>query len=255
MSVSFELTGKKLKSGVKEASDVVALPGGRFAIVSDTSDRLAVVDARGQGETFKLEGLKDGKSQLEGVAYDPVRHHLFVVREEAQELRRYTWHHDKDAAPRLEKTFEVDRAGPKNKGVEGIVFVPADLSPTGRAQLLLAKEGNPRELWMHEGTGRPRYLVTLEREVHQACSDFSGLAVDPVTGVVFISSDESAVCAQIKLVFRHARVVGKFLGSFPLRDARGKALRRVEGITFDEGGDLLVLTEDDGVLRRFARQE
>lgn len=250
----FELSGK-LKTEMKEASDVVALPGGRFLVVGDKSDRVTLMDAKGKRVELKLPGLPNGNSQLEGVAYDPVRHHLFVAREEKGELVRYEWNALKDSPPRLEKVFDVKEKGPRNKGIEGLAYLSGELSPTGRPQLLLAKEGKPRELWVHDdGGGGTPIPVKLEKEVLDACRDFSALAVDPKTGHVFISSDESSTCVQLKLVRDGGKIRGTLVQAFPLRDEKGKALERVEGLTFNDKGDLFVLTENDGKLRQLARR-
>lgn len=250
----FELAGK-LKTDMKEASDVVALPGNRFLVVGDRRDKVMLLGADGKKQELKLPGLPNGNSQLEGVAYDPVRHHLFVMREEKSELLRYEWNPEKNDPPRLEKTFEVDLKGAKNKGVEGMAYLPGDQSPTGMPQLILAKEGDPRELLLHDDGGKPSKLpIKLEREVLNACRDFSAVAVDPKTGHLFISSDESAACVQVKLVREGDKLVGKMVQTFPLRDEKGKALERVEGLTFDAKGDLFVLTENDGKLHQLKRQ-
>ncbi|MCU0695610.1 MAG: SdiA-regulated domain-containing protein [Myxococcaceae bacterium] len=252
----FELSST-LKTKVKEASDVVALPAGAFAIVGDRSDRITVIDARGRSRSVELPGLKNGKSQLEGVAYDPHRKHLFVAREESGELLRYEWDPSKDTAPKLEKTFAAPSGPdePRNKGIEGLAYLDGHLSPTGRPQLVLAREGKPRRLVLTDdgGGGKP-LQVKLEREVYAVCRDFSAVAVDPKTGHLFISSDESATVAQVKLVRDGDTVRGRLVQSFPLRTAKDEPLERVEGLTFDERGDLFVLTENDGDLRRLARR-
>jgi uncharacterized protein YjiK len=254
--VRFELSST-LKTKVKEASDVVALPAGAFALVGDRSDRLTVIDARGRARTVELPGLKNGKSQLEGVAYDPHRKHLFVSREESREILRYEWDPSKDAAPKLEKTFAAPSSpdDPKNKGIEGLAYLDGALSPTGRPQLVLASEGNPRRLFLADdgGGGRPM-KVKLEREVYAVCRDFSAVAVDPKTGHLFVSSDESAMVAQVKLVRDGDGLRGQLVQSFPLRTAKDQPLQRVEGLTFDAKGDLFVLTENDGDLRRLTRR-
>lgn len=250
----FELKGA-LKTKVPEASDVVALPGGRFVVVGDRRDTATVVQADGTREPLKLPGLPNGNSQLEGVAYDPVRHHLFVVREESRQLLRYEWNPDKKKPPVLEKTFELGKlGGTKNKGVEGLAYVPGETSPTGTPQLLLANEGNPRELFLLDDGGKGKPLpVKLEKEVYAVCRDFSAVAVDPKTGHLFVSSDESAAMVQIRLVRDGDKVLGKLVQSIPLRDEKGKALERVEGLTFDPKGDLFVLTENDAKLHHLAR--
>ena len=49
-------------------------------------------------------------------------------------------------------------------------------------------------------------------------------------------------------------IIGKLVQSFPLRDEKGKALDRVEGLSFNEKGDLFVLTENTGKLHLLKRQ-
>ncbi|MEW5743062.1 MAG: SdiA-regulated domain-containing protein [Myxococcota bacterium] len=249
----FELKGS-LATKMPEASDVVALPGGRFLVVGDRKDSAVLVEADGKRSSLKLPGLPNGNSQLEGVAYDPVRHHLFVVREEKRELLRYEWNPDKSKPPVLEKAFKLDREGPTNKGVEGLAFISGDVSPTGTPRLLVAKEGKPRELALHDDGGGGKPLpIKLEKEVYAVCRDFSAVAVDPKTGHLFVSSDESAAVAQIRLMRDGDKVVGKLVQSFPLRDDKGKTLDRVEGLTFNAKGDLFVLTENDGKLHHLGR--
>ncbi|HEY0880030.1 MAG TPA: SdiA-regulated domain-containing protein [Archangium sp.] len=247
--------GKSFKTGMTEASDVTALPGGRFLVVGDKKDKASIVDADGKVTTLDLPGLKNGKSQLEGVAYDPVRKHLFVTREEAGELLRYEWDASKKNAPAvLEKTIDVSSKGPTNKGIEGLAYLPGEVSPTGAPQLLLAKEGKPRELSLLGDGGKGKALpIKLEKEVLAVCRDFSAATIDPKTGHLFISSDESAAVAQVKLVRDGDKVVGKLVQSFPLRDEKGKSLERVEGLSFNEKGDLFVLTENDGRLHQLVR--
>lgn len=250
----FELAGS-LKTGMTEASDVTALPGGRFLVVGDKKDSAVVVGADGKTTALQLPGLKNGKSELEGVAYDPVRQNLFVSREESREVLRYEWNGDPKTEPKLEKTFSYDLQGATNKGIEGMAFLSGDVSPTGTPQLLLAKEGDPQELSLVGETGKGKPLpIKLEKEVLAVCRDFSATAIDPRTGHLFISSDESAAVAQVKLLRDGDKVVGKLVQSFPLRDAKGKALERVEGLSFNEKGDLFVLTENDGKLHQLSRK-
>ncbi|MDP1923048.1 MAG: SdiA-regulated domain-containing protein, partial [Myxococcales bacterium] len=202
----------------------------------------------------KLPGLPSGNSQLEGVAYDPVRHHLLVSREEKGEILRYEWDAGKDAAPKLEKTYKLKLDGPSNKGVEGLAYLSGELSPTGRPQLLAAHEGSPRELLLlGDGGGGKPMKVDLEDQVKSVCKDFSAVAVDPKTGNVFISSDESSTVAQIELKRQGDKIVGRLVQSFPLRDKKDKPLERIEGLTFNEKGDLFVLTENDGALHKLKR--
>ncbi len=247
--------GAKLKTGVKEASDVVGLPNGSFVVVGDRSDRITVVGPNGKARQVELPGLENGNSQLEGVAYDPERHHLFVSREESREVLRYEWNPDSDKPPKLEKTFELPKGKRSNKGFEGLAYLSGDLSPTGKPQMLVAREGAPRQLSMlADGGGGKLADVKLEKEVYAVCRDFSAVAVDPKTGNVFLSSDESSTVAQVRLVRDGDVVRGKLVQSFPLRTGKDKALERVEGLTFNGKGDLFVLTENDGELRQLNRR-
>jgi uncharacterized protein YjiK len=250
----FESKGK-LKLKVDEASDVVALPNGRFAVVGDRSDAVHVADGDKLVQKFRLPDLKNGKSALEGIAFDPLRNHLFVAREDKAELLRYEWDPSKNDPPRLEKSFKLDDSGPKNKGVEGLAYLPEKYSPTGKAQLVVAKEGNPRSIsLLDDGGGGKALEVDLESQVRSVCKDFSAIAVDPKTGHLFISSDQSSTVAQVKLSRDGDKVKGKLVQSFPLRDKSGDSLERVEGLTFDAKGNLFVLTENDGDLHKLERK-
>ena len=188
--------------------------------------------------------------------HDPVRHHLFVSREESRELLRYDWDASKDKEPVLEKRIQLEDKGSANKGFEGMAYVPGAASPTGEPQLLLAKEGNPRELVLIGDGGKASkpLPIKLDPEVKAVCRDFSAVTVDPKTGHLFLSSDESATVAQIKLVRDGDKVIGKLVQSFPLRDEKGKSLDHVEGLAFNERGDLFVLTENNGKLHQLNRK-
>jgi uncharacterized protein YjiK len=247
--------GGSTKVGVKEASDVVALPGGKFLVVGDRSDSAAIVDDEGKSSRLKLDGVKSHQSGLEGVAYDPSRNHLFVMSEETGKLLRYEWNPSKNDSPKLEKEFEIDLGGSKNKGVEGLAYLPGDNSPTGKPQLLLVKEGDPKTLAMvDDGGGGKAKEIDLEKQIKDVCKDFSAVAVDPKSGHVFISSDEAGLVAEIKLVKKGDQVKAELVQSFPLRDDKGKSLDRVEGLTFDEKGNLFVLLENERELVKLSRK-
>ncbi|MBL8950121.1 MAG: SdiA-regulated domain-containing protein [Myxococcaceae bacterium] len=243
----------RIKTSVPEASDVVALANGSFAVVSDVRDSLFIIDAKGKQTKLKLEGMKNA-SELEGVAYDPVKQHLFVSREESRELYRYSWAGGTDT-PKLEKKIGVELKGPENKGLEGLAYLPAELSPTGQAQLLATKEGSPRQLLLFADNGKGKPLeVELEKQIKDVLADFSAAAVDPKTGNVYLASDESSMIAQLRLVRDGQKVRARIIQALPVRDEKGKPLARIEGLTFNGRGDLFVLTENDGALHALKRK-
>ena len=238
---------------VKEASDVCALPGGAFLVVGDLSDSAGLLRPDGSLQRVKLQGVKNHKSGLEGVAFDPVKKRLFVSSEEKRELLRYAFDPATGKAT-LEKTFELGFGGKANKGVEGLAWLPGTASPTGRPQLLAAREGSPRALYLLDDSGKGKMLeLKLDKALEQACRDFSGLAVDPVSGHLFIASDEASLVAEVALDGPGSHPRARLVQSFPLRDDRGKPLERVEGLTFDAAGTLYVLQENTRRLSRLDR--
>jgi len=241
------------KVEVKEASDVCALPGGAFLVVGDRSDSAGLLRPDGSQVRVKLEGLKNHKSGLEGVAYDPLKKRLFVSSEEKRELLRYAFNPATGQAT-LEKRFHLDMGGKANKGVEGLCWLPGSASPTGTPQLLLAKEGKPRTLALLDdsGKGKPTALL-LDSAIKQACADFSAVSVDPVSGHLFIASDASSLVAEVALERSGGAIRARLVQSLPLRDDRGNPLSRVEGLAFDAAGNLHVLQENDRRLWRLDR--
>lgn len=243
-----------IKTGLKEASDVTALPNGGFVVVGDLSDNIAIIDRDGDPVKVKLEGLKDGKSGLEAVAYSPRRGELFVASEEKNKILRYKFDPKKGTA-KLDKKFEVDLGGAKNKGIEGMAWLSGEVSPTGRPQLLIAKEGDPKTLALldEDGGGKPK-LIDLDRALKDVAKDLSAVAVDPVTGHLFVSSDEASLVAEVKLKNKGGKLTAELVQALPLRDEHDDPLERVEGIAFDSKGNLHVLLENESRLLKLERK-
>lgn len=249
---------------IDEPSDVTALPGGLFLAVSDLDRTAAIIAPGGRVKHVLLAGEDaGGESGFEAVAFDPESGRLFVVSEERHELEIYGFRGEAFADARLlaHGALPPIGSGKKkrkkkdlNKGVEGMAWLPAALSPTGEAQLVLAKEARPAALFLLDasGGGSPREIALDERIV-DVCNDFSGLAVDPVGGRLFLCSDESASFAEIALLDDSGELRADLVGATELRDARGRPLERVEGIALDDRGDLYVLLENDRTLWHFER--
>jgi uncharacterized protein YjiK len=251
--VRFEPAGH-VEIDLDEPSDVAAFPGGGFLIVGDRADVVLLLAPDGKQVRVELPAVKDGKSGLEAVAYDPIRRRLFVAAEERRLLLRYAFDPLKSAPPALEAKIELDLGKKANKGVEGLAYVPVEHSPTRRPQLVAANERNPHLIALLEddGSGEP-VEVAFPPALAEECSDFAALAVDPVTGHLFVASEESATLAELSWRRTASALALSLKTVTPLLDKRGHAFERVEGIAFDERGDLHVLTENQRKLHRLRR--
>jgi uncharacterized protein YjiK len=249
----FQAIGKK-KVDLLEPSDVAFAPGGTFLIVGDLADELLVMHSDGRTSRHALQGVKSKRSGMEAVAYDPERHRLFVALEERGLLVRFAFDPATGSAPVVEAKLPLDLGTPSNKGVEGMTWIPAAHSPTRRPQLIVAKEQEPHTLALLEadGSGEPR-RIALPVALEEGCRDLAAVALDPRTGHVFVASQESATLAELSLSLAGARLTATLLAVTPLLSKKGRPFERVEGIAFDDQGDLYVLLENEGELHRMQR--
>jgi len=230
-------------TGVEEASDLALLPDGSFITISDTQKELSITDRDGETTVYELDGIKGKTTGFEAVTFDPERQHYLVVSEDKAKMYRY------DSNLELLDKIDIDIDGSDNKGVEGMTYLPANGSPTGKPMLLLAKEGKPKELHLLDPSGDGKLQqLELDSALKGALGDFSGLAYDPVSKHVFVASEESAMLAEVEITGSKARLIS----THPLVDASGNALERVEGIACDKDG-VYALTENDGLIHRYSR--
>jgi uncharacterized protein YjiK len=246
---------EKAKLDIVGASDITALPGGKFAVVADRRDVLYLTDGNTVTDKLHLPGVKDGSSMMEGVAFDPENNHLYITREEKHELVRFEWNPGGGSKPSYDKKFELSHGGPLNKGFEGLTFMPSNVSPTGQSMVVLAKEASPREILFRGSNGGGNDLkLDLDDDAKKKCKDFSAVAVDPKTGDLFVSSQESSNVLQIKLTRDGDKIRGKIVQEISLVGKHGKPLDRVEGLTFDAKGNMLALSETAGDLYTYPRK-
>lgn len=237
----------RLAVPLPETSDVVALPEGRFFVVSDKRGTAAIVHASGATSEVELPGVPKKKSSLEAVSFDPSRGRLRVFAEESRVLYAFRWTGADGDTPVLEREHELPFGDRKNKGVEGMVALDASTSPTKSPALLVANEGNPRALALLDedaldaSKARP---VALDDALLAACADFSGLAFDRRRSGLLVVSDESASLALVSLSVDGGALVARTIDTFELTDERGRALERVEGVAVDDDGAWWVLLED-----------
>jgi uncharacterized protein YjiK len=249
--------------GISEPSDVTALPGGRFFVVSDVEPSGMIVSRDAKRERVAIV-RSDDESGFEAVAFDPDRKRLYVVAEERHVLLTFEWNGElrarsEQALPPIgfvdpSKHKKGKKKKSANKGVEGMAWLSAERSPIGTARLVMAKEARPCALVLFDPDDIHSSIeVALDPEIERACEDFSGLALDPTSGNLFLCSDESATVAELEVTGGTAPYA-RLIEVTELRDRSGDLLERVEGIAFDETGDLHVLLENECTLWRFTRQ-
>ncbi len=253
--------------GMREGSDLFPLPGNRFGGVSDRQDKLFIFNDKGElKRKIDLPRLQNGSSQLEAGTYDPNRKRFVAVREESAEMLIWKLNlKDDDSSEddeiELDERIQLPPFGDHartNKGVEGMAYLRGEFSPTGRPQLLVANEAFPRNLFLFETDGKAKgreeridrkkirmpIEVKVEAKVRRFCRDFSAVTVDPKTGDVFVSSDESRNVVQLRLKKEHGEVIGEYVAHFSLEKKNGDKLERIEGLAFDGDGNLKVMTEN-----------
>lgn len=263
------------KIWLPETSDITGLPDGRFLAVSDKSDALLLINPGKNPDKAATARLGDfvpkKDSQLEAAAYDRKTKRLFVAREEDRELIAAELDLKDVEDGKKSKTKKLDTVklgslnldGRTNKGVEGMAFLEGDWSPDGRPHLILAPEflekKGKRMLALvdvpapgKEDAKKDAAVTWIEvdEETAKKCDDFSAMAIDPKTGVLFLASEESATIAQVALVREKDGNKSKWktvhLDSFKMK-YDGKNLERVEGIGFDPKGDLFLMTESTDI--------
>lgn len=244
-------TIEELKTGLTEASDVVALPEQRFLVVSDVVAEAVIVGRDGQRVTLPLSNLPD-PAGLEAVAYDGS--FLYVLVEEENRLIHYRWTVG-DAAARYEReqtiVFPPKMAddAEENDGIEGMLRFGAGDSPIGQAGFLLAKEKQPKHLFYLRDDSTKLQKVKLDPAL-AALEDFAGLAFDTKRGTVLLVSEKSSQLAEVMLASdEDGKLVVQTQGVYDLVDDGGK-MKRVEGVAADDDGGWWVLLEDSGLLRR-----
>lgn len=233
-----------------EASDVVALPNNQFAVVGDSSRQIVIINEDGEVGRCKLEEVKK-RGGLEALAFDPSSSKLFAFNEDTGELLRYALDFGgSEPTVAHEKTFSLKAwADGKNKGIEGATVVSKQHSPSGKAFLLIAKEGEPKKLGMLPlAGGSAPAEITFDARLDRAAKDFSGACIHSKTGRLLLVSDESACLLVCKLSQKDGVVHATLERSLSLRDEDGDKLERVEGVTTNDAGDVFVLLENENVL-------
>lgn len=127
--------------------------------------------------------------------------------------------------------------GRRNKGFEGVAFAAAAVSPTRRAVLLTAHEHKPRRVSVFDlATLGLAAEYSLPREAKRALDDLADVAVDPVTGLLVLLSEESRRLAVLRAADGELILHGLY--DLPLEGDE-----RPEGLAFLSPDCLAVATE------------
>jgi uncharacterized protein YjiK len=198
---------------------------------------------RGRCRLWAGAALHPALGDLEGAAIDARGRRLWAVAEETGTVVALD--------PRARKPEPMllgclARPGTRrNKGYEGLAFLPAAHSPNGRASLAAAHESKPRRVRVF---ALPDLVLThelrLARDVRDALADLADLTVDPVTGVLLLLSEESRRIGVCRIDDGELRLEST-------SDIHVTRDERPEGLDFATPSRLIVVTEGPAMVIHF----
>jgi uncharacterized protein YjiK len=210
-----------------------------------------------------LDSSPDGRdsiSDFEGVAYDTDKKRLITVSERSRRIRTFQMLADaRDGeATELRQTGEarLPKLGKnENKGIEGLAFLPAAFSPDGKSHLVAVNEAEPKAvLLLDPDTLKVQHQLALPKKWDKEIADLSDVAVDPISGHLFILSDENRQILELELRLQDGE---PDLAKVQRLDIEGKGTGKIgqpEGIVFDKKGDLFLTSEGTGRVYRYKRE-
>jgi uncharacterized protein YjiK len=222
---------------MRGASAVAAVASGLFVVDDDkgihrvTGERAALWAGR---------DLHDALGDLEGLAVDEEQRTLWALAENDGAVLAFSL---RTRSPRPELIGHLPRPGTKkNKGFEGLAFMPARLSPSGRASLVAVHEGKPRRVVIFALPDlEPTHDFKLPDEAKALLEDLADVTVDPLTGQLLLLSDQSRRIAVVRIVGRELMMAGSC--DLPLRRKE-----KPEGLDFASSSRLLIVTDDEAKL-------
>jgi len=224
--------GRSRPLAMRGASAVAAMPGTMYFAEDDDG---IYRERRGRLTLWAGASMHTALRDLEGLAMDSEARCVWALAEETGQVvclatggRRRT----------VKPVGRLDRpGGRKNKGYEGLAYLPRTHSPNRRNSLLAAHEGNPRRVGVFALPDLSQtHEFKLPRDAKEALADLADLTVDPVTGAWLLLSEES-------------RRIGVFvveqdrLQLESLTDIRVDDGERPEGLDFVTPSRLVVVTE------------
>lgn len=225
---------------VKGASAVTMSRAGLLVVEDD----LGIYRVRGGTATLWAgPRLHEALADLEGITANQAGDVVWALSEERGTLVEI----DVGArGPRVRRTAELRRPGTKkNKGFEGIAWIAPRWSPTGRAALVAVHERRPRRVSFYDaGTLAVICELKLPRGAKGLLDDLADVAVDPVSGLLLVLSEESRRVAVLACAAHGL----EFVDSHDLPLERRE---RPEGLAFLSPRRLAVVTDGPARLLTF----
>jgi uncharacterized protein YjiK len=226
---------------MRGASAVAAVAGALFVV--DDDEGIYRVTGK-NAALWAGRDLHPALGDLEGVAVNEEQTMLWAVSEKKGEVVGISL---RSKVPRPETIGHLPRPGTKkNKGFEGLAFVPARVSPSGRASLVAVHEGKPRRVALFALPELEQtHDLKLPDEARGLLEDLADVTVHPVTGELLLLSDQSRRIVVTRIVDGRLVVSGTY--DLPL-----KRKEKPEGLDFASDSRLLVVTDEAAKLLEIA---
>jgi len=232
-------------------ADVQALPlKGASAVTPSRAGLLLVEDDlgiyrydRGTATLWAGPDLHPALADLEGITANAAGDVVWALSEEHGTLVELSVTR---RGPRVRRVATLARPGTRrNKGYEGLAFVPPRWSPSGRAALVAVHEHKPRRVTVFDAVTLATLAdLKLPEAGKAALDDLADVAVDPETGLLLLLSEESRRLAV-------ADMSGGVLRVLQTWDVPLERRERPEGVAFLSSRRLAIVTEGPARLLTF----
>lgn len=242
MDWNLAFTVKRERYLPMRGASAIAAVKGALLVVEDDEGIYRVQGTR--AALWAGRDLHPALGDLEGLAVNDEQTMLWALSEREATVVAISL---RSRAPRPKTIGHLPRPGTKkNKGFEGLAFLPARHSPSKRASLVAVHEGKPRRVVL---ATIPRLEVThelkLPGEAKLLLEDLADVTVDPRTGDLLLLSDQSRRIVGFRIVAGRLVVAGSY--DLPL----GRK-EKPEGLDFASGSRLLVVTDDSAKVLEIA---
>ena len=253
------------KLQVKEPSGLAYIPElDRFVAIDDSSRTLVLFElTKHKLKAAHLDSRphkKDKVSDFEGVTSNPERRRLITVSERSRRIRTFRLLAKRPTSKPsgLEQIGEarLPKLGDNpNKGIEGLAFLPAEVCA---GQPLAHRRGersrSKGRLLIDPEALEIEHELALPRKWDKAIVDLSDVAVDPLSGHLFLLSEESRQVLELELRIKRGELDLAKVQRFDIEERDTGKIKQPEGIVFDNDGDLYLTSEGSSRVYRYKRR-